>query len=99
MYCTTCLLYTSAQSGIGGACIGGGNGGASGTIIISGGIVTVDSSLAGSGRMGIAGIGGGYDGPGGGTFLISGGEVTAKGASFAAVSYTHLDVYQRQAIF
>ncbi len=64
----------------GGAGIGGGegvngNGGAGGTILISGGTVYADGATG----LGGAGIGGGYTGSSGGQITISGGEVHATG--------------------
>lgn len=62
----------TAQGGVGGAGIGGGQGGSGSKITISDGKVTATGAGAG------AGIGGGYAGSGEG-ITIEGGEVTAQG--------------------
>ena len=66
-----------AQGGRNAAGIGGGDGGAGGTVTINGGVV------AATGGWGAAGIGGGDDGAGG-MVTINGGTVTAQGGSYAA---------------
>jgi len=68
----------TANGGETGAGIGGGNGGACGTVTINGGIVTANGS-----EFFGAGIGGGAGG-GGGTVTISGGAVMANGGEMGA---------------
>jgi len=66
-----------AMGGISAAGIGGGRGGAGGTITVSGGTVTATGGSYG------AGIGGGYNGAGG-NITVSGGTVTATSGNYGA---------------
>ncbi len=68
----------TASGGRHGAGIGGSEGEAGGTVIISGGTVTASASSGTSSGSSAAGIGGGRDGAAG-TITISGGTVTATG--------------------
>ncbi len=73
-------LGINGGAGIGGGQGVNGNGGAGGTIAISGGTVNADGTYGTGG----AGVGGGYRGSSGGLITISGGTVIATGGANSA---------------